>query len=58
MAMTPIKLGNLSTLGYDMLAPVDCVATMAAEGVIAVINGEQWPYVCNPEAYEHPRWKK
>lgn len=29
------------------------VATMAAEGVIAVINGEQWPYVCNPEAYEH-----
>ncbi len=34
------------------------VATMAAEGVIAVINGEQWPYVCNPEAYEHPRWKK
>lgn len=34
------------------------VATMAAEGVIAVINGERWPYVCNPEAYEHPRWNK
>ncbi|OBW91083.1 phosphoglycerate dehydrogenase [Gallibacterium genomosp. 3] len=34
------------------------VATMAAEGVLAVINGERWPYVCNPEAYEHPRWKK
>ena len=33
MAMTPIKLGNLSTLGYDMLAPVDCVATMAAAGM-------------------------
>ncbi|SEQ15330.1 hydroxyacid dehydrogenase [Basfia succiniciproducens] len=34
------------------------VATMAAEGVIAVINGEKWPYVCNPEAYNHPRWNK
>ncbi len=34
------------------------VATMAAEGVLAVINGERWPYVCNPEAYEHPRWNK
>lgn len=33
MALTPIKLGNLSTLGYDMLAPVDCVATMAAAGM-------------------------
>ncbi|WP_455647787.1 hydroxyacid dehydrogenase [Lonepinella koalarum] len=34
------------------------VATMAAEGVLAVINGERWPYVCNPEVYDHPRWKK
>ena len=34
------------------------VATMAAEGVIAVINGERWPYVCNPEAYDHPKWNK
>ncbi len=32
------------------------VATMAAEGVIAVINGQKWQYVCNPKAYEHPRW--
>ena len=32
------------------------VATMAAEGVVAVINGERWPHVCNPKAYEHPRW--
>jgi D-3-phosphoglycerate dehydrogenase len=32
------------------------VATMAAEGVIAVMNGERWPHVCNPKAYEHPRW--
>ena len=34
------------------------VATMAAEGVMAVINGERWPHVCNPKAYDHPRWKK
>jgi D-3-phosphoglycerate dehydrogenase len=32
------------------------VATMAAEGVIAVINGQRWEHVCNPKAYEHPRW--
>ncbi|MGR6980174.1 hydroxyacid dehydrogenase [Testudinibacter sp. P27/CKL/0425] len=34
------------------------VATMAAEGVLAVINGERWEYVCNPEAYDNPRWNK
>ena len=34
------------------------VATGAAKGVVAVINGQQWPYVCNPEVYQHPRWKK
>ncbi len=33
------------------------VATGAVEGVLAVINGEKWPKVCNPEAYSHPRWK-
>lgn len=34
------------------------VATMAAEGVLAVINGQKWKHVCNPKAYEHPRWNK
>ena len=33
------------------------VATGAVEGVLAVIKGEKWPKVCNPEAYNHPRWK-
>lgn len=33
------------------------VATLAAEGVLAVIRGEQWDKVCNPDAYKHPRWK-
>jgi len=33
------------------------VSTMAAEGVLAVLNGEKWPHVANPEVYAHPRWK-
>lgn len=32
------------------------VATLAAEGVLAVIRGEKWDKVCNPKAYEHARW--
>jgi D-3-phosphoglycerate dehydrogenase len=32
-------------------------STMAAEGVLAVLNGEKWPHVANREAFEHPRWK-
>lgn len=34
------------------------VATAAAEGVLAVIRGEQWQKVCNPDAYKHERWQK
>ncbi len=34
------------------------VATAAAKGVAAIIAGEKWPYVCNPDAYKHPRWNK
>ncbi|KOA18448.1 D-3-phosphoglycerate dehydrogenase [Clostridium homopropionicum DSM 5847] len=30
---------------------------MAVEGTLAVINGEKWANVCNPEVYEHPKWK-
>lgn len=33
------------------------VSTMAVEGVLAVLRGEQWPYVANKEVYEHPIWK-
>ena len=32
------------------------VATLAAEGVLAVIRGEKWDKVCNPDAYRHGRW--
>nr|WP_326185290.1 hydroxyacid dehydrogenase [uncultured Oscillibacter sp.] len=31
-------------------------ATMCAEGCVAVLHGQRWPAVANPEAYLHPRW--
>lgn len=31
---------------------------MAAEGTLAILRGERWKNVVNPEAYEHPRWKR
>lgn len=33
------------------------LAVGCVEGVLAVIRGEKWPKVCNPKAYDHPRWK-
>ena len=32
------------------------LVTMAAEGTLAVLNGEKWPHVADPKVYEHPRW--
>ena len=37
---------------------VSKLVTMAAEGTLAVLLGEKWPYVANPEVYDHPRWKQ
>ena len=37
---------------------VSKLVTMAAEGTLAVLRGEKWPYVTNPEVYDHPRWKQ
>lgn len=37
---------------------VSKLVTMAAEGTLAVLRGEKWPYVANPEVYDHPRWKQ
>lgn len=31
-------------------------ASMCAEGCIAVLHGQRWPAVANPEVYLHPRW--
>jgi len=33
------------------------VVSMAVNGTLAVLNGEKWPHVCNPEVYMHDRWK-
>ena len=33
------------------------IVIAAAEGTLAVLNGEKWPFVANPEVYDHPRWK-
>jgi D-3-phosphoglycerate dehydrogenase len=30
---------------------------MAVEGTLAVLRGEKWPNVCNPEVYRHPKWQ-
>jgi len=30
---------------------------LTAEGVLAVLGKQDWPYVYNPEALKHPRWK-
>lgn len=32
-SMSPIMMNNFATLGYDMIAPVNCVATMAVAGM-------------------------
>ena len=37
---------------------VSKLVTMAAEGTLAVLRGEKWPYVANPEVYDNPRWKQ
>ena len=34
------------------------VCTMAAEGVLAVVNGEKWPHVANKDVYDHPLWRE
>lgn len=32
------------------------MAVMCVEGCLAVCRGEKWPYVADPEVYNHPRW--
>jgi len=32
------------------------IVKMAVDGTLAVLNGERWPQVCNPEVYSHPLW--
>lgn len=32
-------------------------AVMAAEGVLAVLDGKKWPHVADAGVYDHPNWK-
>lgn len=34
------------------------MSVMCAEGCLAVLRGQRWPHVVNPEAFDHPRWKE
>ena len=34
------------------------MASMCVEGCLAILNGEQWPYVADKKVYEHEKWKK
>lgn len=34
------------------------MASMCIDGCLAVLNGEQWPYVADKNVYKHEKWKK
>ncbi|MDR1832459.1 MAG: hydroxyacid dehydrogenase [Fusobacteriaceae bacterium] len=34
------------------------MTVMCAKGCLAVLDGERWPAVANPEVYEQPKWRK
>lgn len=32
------------------------LALLAVEGTLAVLNGQKWEHVADPEVYDHPKW--
>lgn len=36
---------------------VSKMVIMAANGTLAVLNGQKWPHVANPEVYDHLMWQ-
>jgi D-3-phosphoglycerate dehydrogenase len=66
LAGEPFDAGHpLMTLDNFVLTPhmagqtreaAAAVAIGAVEGVLAIVAGQQWPRVFNPQAYEHARW--
>jgi len=61
----PDKNDRLFTLDNVLVTPhmaaqtkeaASRMAVRAVQGVLAVVRGERWPHVVNPEAYTHPRW--
>ncbi len=59
-AENPImKLANLIVtphMAAQTQESTAAVVRMAVEGTLAVLDGVKWPNVCNPQAYDHPRW--
>lgn len=56
-----LKAKNLVYSPHSAAQTKEAVVRMAAmcvEGCLAVLNGEQWPYVADTKVYDHPRWKK
>lgn len=55
-----MKLPNFIATPHMAALSRECsfrAAKLAIDGMMAVIRGERWPYVCNPWVYDHPRWK-
>jgi D-3-phosphoglycerate dehydrogenase len=44
--------------GAQTLEAMVNMNTMCTNAVLAVLNGEKWVHVANPEVYNHPKWKK
>lgn len=56
-----LKAKNLVYSPHSAAQTKEAVVRMAAmcvEGCLAVLNGEQWPYVADAKVYDHPKWKK
>lgn len=68
LAAEPMKPDHpLMRLGNFIVSPhmaaqtqetTAAVVRMAVEGTLAVLGGERWPHVCNPEVYGHPIWNQ
>ena len=60
-ALSPLmKLGNFIVTPHSAgqtREATEKIVTLAAEGTLAVLHGEKWANVCNPEVYETSRWK-
>jgi D-3-phosphoglycerate dehydrogenase len=56
-----MKLSNFIVSPHMAAQTVEATTktvTMAVEGTLAVLAGERWKNVCNPEVYETDGWKK
>lgn len=66
LAAEPMKADHpLMALGNFIVSPhiagqtqeaTAAIVKLAVEGTLAVLKGEKWPHVCNPEVWSHPLW--